>query len=184
MKTLWGFIIGFVVCGICFFLIASEVYYSNTPRSCMSCHEMRVFYNTWKLSAHGLAEKGAVRAKCVDCHLPHTSLSGYLLAKARAGLHDYLAHFSGKMNTPEKWLDYVKQREMRETVKPIAFDSGCRQCHKVLIGNGIPLKAIKAHKAYLLGETKKTCVSCHRSVGHGDIVSTFTELTRKQNKGG
>ena len=184
MKKFWFFLGGFVFSALLFFWISAEVYYSNSPESCMSCHEMRVFYNTWKNSVHGLADKGALRARCVDCHLPHTSLYAYLFTKAKAGLHDWQAHISGKMNSPEKWLAYLRQRELAPG-KPTAFDSGCRQCHKVLIGDGIPIKAIKAHKAYLIGETNKTCVSCHRSVGHGDIISTFTELTKRtQKKGG
>jgi cytochrome c nitrite reductase small subunit len=183
VRIIWIFF-GVIIFLILFFLwIGAKIYSSNTTEFCISCHEMEIFYNTWRISSHGLRNMGASRARCVDCHLPHTSFFNYLFTKIKLGWHDYWAHLSGKKDSPGKWFIYLKKHR-NVLGRRIVYDSGCRRCHKVLIGNGIPLKAVKVHKTYLLGETNKTCVSCHRAVGHGDIITTLTEMNKKIQKGG
>ena len=184
-KILFFSSIGFVCSIFIFVLISRAFYYSNVPQSCISCHEMQVFYESWKLSAHGIKEKGVFKARCVDCHLPHDSFFNYVTYKIKAGVNDWWAHILRKKDTPDKWLSYLVEKELKGSKKTVAFDSGCKRCHKELIGHGIPLKAIKAHKEYLLGETEKNCVSCHKEVGHGDIITFITKLRKKtKNKKG
>ncbi len=148
---------------------------------CISCHEMMPFYNTWYNGIHGPAKRGIVKAKCVDCHLPHDSLGHYLVAKVAYGMNDFWAHNFKKVETlPETWI------KEWEGIKPKAhkgYESGCRECHKSLVAPGIPLKAFSAHRAYELGETKKTCISCHHMVGHGDLLTYMREkVKREKNK--
>ncbi len=146
------------------FVVASVVRSTNTVNFCASCHEMRVFYETWNVSPHGKAEKGVIKAKCADCHLPQKDVLTYLTAKAFYGVNDIGAHFV------KKKVDWIAKWEGREEHVHEAYESGCKKCHKDLIAPGIPIKAFLAHRAYELGETRKTCISCHKHVGHGDLV--------------
>lgn len=177
MKLFFSFLIGFVLAILIALFSAAQIENTNKVSFCASCHEMKIFKETWAKSAHGTIHKGAIRAKCVDCHLPHEGLVKYLITKAAYGMNDYYAHVTGKKATIKHWIEHWKKK------KPYvhkAYESGCKVCHKELIGNGIPIKAIIAHKAYLIGETKKTCVSCHYMVGHGDLLATLMQKNKKR----
>ncbi len=163
-------IIGFVIAIIFSLISAAQVKSTSTVEFCNSCHEMNPFYETWAMGPHGLDNKGAIKARCVDCHLPHDSLVNYLVTKTKAGLHDMQAHWRGKKT---EWLKLWKNRGpyVHE-----AYESGCKECHKNIIAPGIPTKAISAHKAYLSGQTERDCIDCHYLAGHGDLVQVFRDL--------
>ncbi|BAT72015.1 trimethylamine-N-oxide reductase (cytochrome c) 2, cytochrome c-type subunit TorY [Thermosulfidibacter takaii ABI70S6] len=175
-KTFVGFVVGFILAGIVALVSASKIIETNRVSFCASCHEMKVFHETWANAAHGLNHRGVIRAKCSDCHLPHEGLLKYLVTKTKAGLSDYYAHMTNKKASLKEWLE-----ELKNVKRPrVAYESGCRECHKELIGNGIPIKAILAHRAYLLKETDRTCVSCHNMVGHGDIVAVIKDKIKQE----
>jgi len=174
VKLVYGFIIGGVVVLVFSLVTASQFERTSTVKFCSSCHEMTVFNDTWSEGPHGLVHQGAIRAKCTDCHLPHTGVLRYIGAKIYYGINDYLAHVTGKKATTKHWLEHW---EGKKPYVHKAYVSGCKKCHKEIIGNGVPIKAILAHKAYLIGETKKNCVSCHHMVGHGDVLSVLREKT-------
>ncbi len=163
-------IVAFLIALFVAFFAAKQVQSTSTVEFCNSCHEMNPFYETWAAGKHGTDAKGVIRARCVDCHLPHDSLANYLSTKTKAGLHDIKAHWMGKKTD---WLGIWKNRG---PYVHAAYESGCKECHKKLIAPGIPLKAITGHKAYLNGETKRTCLDCHHDVGHGDLVTKFREI--------
>ncbi len=131
---------------------------------CGVCHEMDVFCETWQEGSHGTAKMGVEVATCVDCHLPHTGTISYLVAKARTGMHDTIAHIRGY--EPD-WVENLEHREA------YVYESGCRKCHKELVAPGISLKAFNAHRDVITGETTKTCIACHSEVGHGDLKSVL-----------
>jgi cytochrome c nitrite reductase small subunit len=160
-SIILGLCIGLCLAVILALVAAAKIHSSNQIEFCTSCHEMKTFYQTWRTAAHGQANKGAVKARCVDCHLPEDGLLTYLGTKAKAGAKDYLAHVSAKK------VDWVAKRNERETY---TYETGCKKCHKQLVAPGIPIKAFLAHRAYELGETDKTCISCHHNVGHGDLL--------------
>ncbi len=166
-------IIAFLVALVIAFFAAKQVQSTSTVEFCNSCHEMHPFYRTWAAGKHGTDAKGVIRARCVDCHLPHDSLGNYLKTKTKAGLHDIKAHWMGKKTD---WLTLWKNRG---PYVHAAYDSGCKECHKKLVAPGIPLKAYTAHKTYLVGQTKRTCLDCHHEVGHGDLVAEFREIAKK-----
>ncbi len=159
-----GLIIGFLIAIVLSLVTASKVKSTSTPKFCVSCHEMKVFHETWEQSAHGKARMGAIKAKCVDCHLPHDGIIDYLIVKTKAGIHDYIAHMQGKKP------DWISKWKNRGPHAHEAYESGCKKCHKELTAPGIPLKAFTAHRAYELGETLLHCMDCHQMAGHGDIV--------------
>ncbi len=178
-RLVLGFVVGFLI-ALCIALFsAAQIMESNQVHFCASCHEMKVFYETWQKAPHGTIHRGTIRARCVDCHLPHEGFMKYLIAKILYGANDYYVHMTGKKASIEHWL---KHWEHKKPYVHKAYESGCKSCHKELIGNGIPLKAITAHKAYLIGETKKTCVSCHHMVGHGDVLTVLREKAKQEGR--
>jgi len=161
-------------------LVASFSYHmieaTGEPEYCKTCHEMEQFHDAWQSGAHGSEEKGVRKATCVDCHLPHDGTLNYLVTKARTGMHDLWAHYTGVETDWEARLD------MRNSY---TYDSGCRKCHVELVAPGISIKAINAHRDYRLEATEKTCVDCHYETGHGDLAVLFledTELARGENE--
>ncbi|OAG28038.1 cytochrome c3 family protein [Thermodesulfatator autotrophicus] len=166
-----GIVIGLVVAGLGSLVTASKMVESNKVEFCASCHPMKTFHETWKLSVHGPNQKGAMKAKCADCHLPHDGFMNYLVTKVKAGLNDYIANMQGKGSTPQYWLD----RWAKQGADKHVYESSCRKCHKELVAPGIPVKAFIAHRQYELGMTKENCITCHRQVGHGNLMVVMQE---------
>ncbi|WP_022853623.1 cytochrome c3 family protein [Thermodesulfatator atlanticus] len=171
-----GLIVGIVVAGVFSLITASKIVATNKPAFCASCHPMKIFHETWQASVHGPAVKGAAKAKCADCHLPHDGFMNYLITKAKAGLNDYIANMQGKGQEPQYWLDrWAKQGSLNHV-----YESSCRNCHKELVAPGIPIKAFLAHRQYELGMTKETCITCHKTVGHGNLMLVMQKKMAKQ----
>ncbi len=179
-KLILSFFVGVVVMAFLSLLIGAQVEATSEVKFCKSCHEMGPFYETWQVGIHGTSDKGIIKARCVDCHLPHKSYIGYLVAKVKFGINDFWAHYFKETETlPQTWISEW------EGTKPKAhkgYESGCKKCHKNLVAPGIPLKAFTAHRAYELGETDKTCISCHHMVGHGDLLSFMREKVNIKTK--
>ncbi len=174
-RIITGFVLGAIITAVAAFISASQIIRTNHVSFCKSCHEMRFFHNTWVTGPHGTHNRGTIRAKCTDCHLPHEGLMKYLITKAKAGMSDFYAHMTKKKASLKEWI-----AELENTKRPRkVYESGCRECHKELIGSGVPLKAILAHRAYLLRETDKTCVSCHKTAGHGDLIAQLKEKIKQ-----
>ncbi|AEH46066.1 NapC/NirT cytochrome c domain protein [Thermodesulfatator indicus DSM 15286] len=175
-SLILGIIVGIVVAAFGSLIAASKIVSSNEVKFCASCHPMKTFYETWEASVHGPAQKGAMKAKCADCHLPHDGFTNYLITKMKAGLNDYLANMQGKGSTPQYWLE----RWAKQGADKHVYESSCRKCHQELVAPGIPLKAFSAHRQYELGMTKETCISCHRNVGHGNLMMVMQEKAASQ----
>ena len=171
-----GVILGVVVAVIFSIITASKIIATGKADFCRSCHEMEIFYETWEQGLHGPGQKGIIKAQCADCHLPHDNILSYLGSKFKFGLNDFWGHIRGK-GKPEHWLAHWKHKL---PYRHQAYESGCRECHEKIIAPGIPLKAIKAHKEYELGLTRENCITCHQTVGHGDILSVMRAEARKQ----
>ncbi len=169
-----GFILGFFIAIILSLVTASKVKSTGAVKFCASCHEMNLFHDTWAESSHGVNQKGVIKAKCADCHLPHDGIVDYLITKSKAGIHDYLAHLKGKKT------DWISKWKNRGPHAHGAYESGCRKCHKELVAPGIPIKAFTAHRAYELGESKLHCIDCHQMAGHGDLVLAMKQVQKEQ----
>ncbi len=151
--------------------VASVIKSTNRVEFCASCHEMGLFYETWKESVHGRAEKGVVRAKCVDCHLPYSNMAAYLYKKAKKGISHYSAHIT------KKEIDWLSVVEKNRSYLKGEYDRGCKTCHKSLVAPEISLKAFRAHRAYETGQTNRSCVTCHNNIGHKDLKDALNELS-------
>jgi cytochrome c-type protein NapC len=135
---------------------------------CVTCHSMALFAATHERDLHGGNNPAGVKALCVDCHLPHDNGLHYLVAKGRTGLRDV-------------WVELVHSREsvnwvaLREERESFVYDSGCLRCHQELAqATASTPAAFLAHRAYFLGDTTRTCVSCHPRVGHRGLDEALT----------
>ncbi|MDR2550930.1 MAG: NapC/NirT family cytochrome c [Desulfobulbus sp.] len=133
---------------------------------CSSCHSMRPMARAYEEDIHGGRNRFGVKARCVDCHLPHDNVLDYVVAKAYSGTKDVLGELFWV-----KTFDWVGNLQHRER---FTYSSGCRQCHDLnAIRYQIP-KAFLAHRDYKMGIVA-SCVHCHRHVGHKDITGYLTQ---------
>lgn len=162
--TLFGIILIGVIIGVfASFTSAVAVEETSDKDFCTKCHTMNPMGEAYLNDVHGGNNKYGVRAKCVACHLPHDSLMGYLVEKAKTGTHDVWAELTYDKSKID-WQE--KRKHVREHY---VFDSGCLSCHTNLkdATMGSP-KAFIAHKAYFQDGNKK-CVECHENVGHKNL---------------
>ena len=140
---------------------------------CSKCHTMEPMTKSYLADVHGGNNDKGLKANCVDCHLPHNSLMGYLVEKAKTGTHDVWA----ELTYDKSKIDWEEKRRHPED---IVYDSGCLHCHTNLkdatMGNP---KSFIAHKAYFLNKNKK-CVDCHSDVGHRDLGDYLSKTQTKE----
>ena len=149
---------------------------TNTDTFCITCHAMSPFRISWQGSVHGGQNPQGFRAQCVDCHLPHGNFVDYLSTKAVTGTGDVLQNITFDPHE----FDWAGNAEANR--ENFTFDSACRRCHHNLTGPGLSSGGFIAHRAYLRGETKKQCVSCHPHVGHKDMVETVNEFLKREKQ--
>jgi cytochrome c-type protein NapC len=168
-------VIGVVIGAVASFSTAVMVEETSGKEFCTKCHTMQPMADAYLDDVHGGHNKEGLTAKCVDCHLPHDSLVGYLVEKAKTGIHDVWAEFTYDKST-------IDWQEKRKHAKHFVFDSGCLHCHTNLkeATMGTP-KAFVAHKAYFLNHTKK-CVECHENVGHHNLGDHLSQIQSKEKK--
>lgn len=158
LSVIGGIIIG----GAASLISAQMVENTGKPEFCASCHEMKPMYETWLKGPHGPLgnKRGAVRAVCVDCHLPHDNVVSYLIAKGTSGMRDFIAHAfkGGYMDNPSHWLEKLNEPEK------YTYIESCKHCHTVLPKN-------KSHLAMEKGKVSDNCLNCHWYVGHGEVLS-------------
>jgi cytochrome c-type protein NapC len=163
-KSIW-FIISVLllggIIGVLFsFGVAVGVHKTGDDKFCTLCHTMQPMADSYLADVHGGNNSQGIKVKCVECHLPHDSLAGYLFEKAKTGLHDFRVQNFGN---PES----VDWEAKRKHAKNFVFDSGCMSCHTNLqSATTSNTKAFIAHKEYFEERTDKKCVECHQNVGH------------------
>ncbi len=115
-------------------------YLSNKPETCVNCHVMQPYMDSWQKSSHHHV------AVCNDCHLPH-SFVGKWVTKADNGFFHSLAFTLQNYHDPIQ----IKPRNAR------VAQSSCLHCHQETVHALLPATAA--------GETL-SCVHCHQQVGH------------------
>ncbi|ADU96393.1 cytochrome c3 family protein [Thermovibrio ammonificans] len=169
-----GAIVGAVVAGVGALIAAQMIEETSTPEFCSSCHEMKPMYETWKTGPHGPLgnKRGAIRAACTQCHLPHGNVVTYLVTKGMSGTRDFIGHIfhGGWVNDPEHWIEKRQERER------YVFVSNCEHCHVALPDNIM-------HEKLKAGEIKGDCLTCHWYVGHGfDLEQKLKEYFSKKGE--
>lgn len=117
-----------------------DSYLSNNPESCVNCHVMQPYYDSWEKSSH------AHVAVCNDCHLSHHPV-GKWVTKADNGFFHSVAFTLDNYHKPIT----IKARNRKVT------QNGCLYCHKDLVHEMLP-PGPEGDMLY--------CVSCHSNVGH------------------
>jgi len=156
--------IGFGVAGLLVALgMAEGIHATSGAEFCVGCHVMEPMVASYEEDVHGGKNVQGIRAECADCHLPHESVLGYVVAKGITGMKDVWGNI---VLDPTK-IDWQERREHREH---FTYDSGCMKCHSALEEASMNNKqAFLPHRDYFSGTTNETCVSCHENVGHKNL---------------
>ena len=137
---------------------------TNTEEFCISCHEMKINYDEYRLTTHASSRTG-VRASCPDCHVPK-SFGPKMYAKMRAS-KDVYHNLLGTIDTPEKYE--ARRLEMAEAVWARMKEGnsrGCRSCHRAQ-GFDYAQQSRRAAEVHQEGLNKgQTCIDCHKGVAH------------------
>ena len=122
-------------------------YLTNDPEACANCHVMNEQYAGWVKSSHRAV------AVCNDCHVP-TGLTGKYATKASNGFwHSY--YF-----TTQSFEDPIRATPRTRRIAEV----NCRRCHdSIVLAMGTPSHA---------GEDQLSCIRCHVSVGHAELLAT------------
>lgn len=129
---------------------------------CMSCHVHSESDNMWRFSTHYNNANGNV-VNCVDCHLPpkENGIVKYTLAKAKHGIKDVYGYYT-KDSADFQW----HLRSQPDVAVRFVYDDGCIKCHQNLYPSTLNSAGCEAHLFYEANKEKKSCISCHISVGH------------------
>ena len=163
-KPIWFILLLLVIGGllglVVSFGIGVAVHHTSSDKFCVKCHTMEPLVESYKADVHGGNNPEGVKAKCVECHLPHDTLLNYMYTKTATSLHDIRVQFFTD-------LESIDWEAKRKHASDYTYDSGCMNCHTNLreVTMSDP-KAFIAHKEYYEKRTDKTCVECHNNVGH------------------
>lgn len=158
----WIFILGGIFGLFVAYLVAFGVHNTATYKTCSICHTMDPMIESYKADIHGGKNQKGLQADCVTCHLPGDSLSAYLVGKVKISMHDAWA----ELTYDKSKIDWNKKRK---EAKNFVYDSGCLTCHKNLQNAPATEKTFLSHRDYFGKITKKTCVECHKNVGHSSL---------------
>ena len=166
---------GMVIGAVLSFGTAVMIKNTGDEKFCTMCHTMQPMADAYNADVHGGNNAHGFQAKCVDCHLPHESLAGYMIEKARTGIHDVWA----ELTYDKSKIDW---QEKRKHATHFVFDSACLHCHVNLEDATMSdPKGFIAHKAYFQDHAKK-CVECHENVGHHNLGSYISRIQYKEEK--
>lgn len=143
----------------------TSMHMSSTEEFCISCHEMEDnAYAMLQETVHFKNNVG-VRPTCSDCHLPKEFVPK-MIRKIEAS-REVWGHFTGIIDTPEKYAAHAPKMKAREIARLKANDSQeCRNCHETeqMILALQTEKAQQFHTAAQMNE--KTCIDCHAGIAH------------------
>lgn len=149
IKLQWPFIIAVLV--LLVIVSYAGIWYSEQTSFCVSCHEMKVYGDTWRVSSHG-PEKvhTAKEPNGVGCHACHSlpGLGGFVQTKI-IGMAELWKHLTGDWKTP---------------IQGEPFEVRCKQCHDTSKINETKTHKIPHKKHEEMG---KKCMDCHAGLVHG-----------------
>ena len=141
------------------------MYATSTDEFCgTSCHEMSTPLNALQQTAHYSNSHG-IGVSCADCHIPR-EFGPKMLRKIEAS-REVWGHFTGLIDTPEKYAAHQPAMRERELKRLRATDSReCRNCHRLeRMDFAAQSRAVRRyHRA--MEQRGKTCVDCHAEVAH------------------
>ncbi len=160
-MKIWAWIGGIVVGLVIAYFSAVVVDVTGKDTFCVSCHTMEPMVKGFEISVHGGNNKFGFKAHhCTDCHLPHKSLAGYLVAKGISGTTDALAEVG--------LIHKVDFRKNYDKMADYTYDSGCLHCHAKIedpsTALGMSEASRYAHEQYWADKKAGkdvSCVNCH-----------------------
>jgi len=138
---------------------------TNTEAFCTSCHEMAVNPSAQLQETSHFANPSGVHATCADCHVPKEFVPK-MIRKIQAS-REVWGHFTGIIDTPEKYAAHAPVMKAREIARLRASDSReCRNCHSIdrMLPGSQTAKARQYHQA--MERQGKTCIDCHSGIAH------------------
>jgi cytochrome c-type protein NapC len=146
---------------------AAGLAWTNTEKFCIGCHEMRDnVYAEYKDTIHSVNRYG-VRAICPDCHVPREP--GALILRKMRATFELWGHFTGKIDTREKFLARRYELAKHVWTRMKETDSReCRNCHDAgAMSSSLQSERAQARHAKGLKEGK-TCIDCHFGIAHNE----------------
>ena len=144
---------------------SATLHATSTEAFCISCHEMKTHaYGEFKGTSHDTNRSG-VRATCSDCHIPR-ELGPKLVRKVEA-MREVYGHFTGMLDTPEKYEKHRYDMARREWIRLKKNDSAeCRACHTEAAMSA-ELQSDRAKSRHEKGRKEGlTCIDCHTGIAH------------------
>ena len=167
IKTGLGTLVGGIVLGVIGLLTFDwTMHATSTDAFCTSCHEMAIPLAQLQKTSHFNNRTGAA-ATCADCHVPQAFVPK-MVRKVEAA-REVWGHFTGIIDTPEKYAAHTPAMKAREIARLKANDSReCRDCHSAerMLSVIQTSKAQRFHRA--LTKNRKTCIDCHAGIAHPD----------------
>lgn len=148
------FIVGGLIAGLggyAIYMSRAHSYLSDDPATCVNCHIMTPYYQSWNHSSH------AQWATCNDCHVPQDNVVGKYAFKAMDGLY-HAAIF-----TLEAEPQVIRPRDGSYEV----IMNNCIRCHTQL--NTDFVKTGMLTYADVKEGQGKACWDCHTSVPHTKV---------------
>lgn len=137
--------------------------YTNTEEFCSECH-MNDVVPEYRASAH-YSNRSGVKAICSDCHVPHEFFPKW--QRKIIAAKEVYAHYTGKVDTKEKFEAHRGEMAMREWERMKANDSQeCRNCHNFEDMDFTQQKTVAQQMHALAQEQGKTCIDCHKGIAH------------------
>lgn len=162
LKLLIGVFIGVILWGG--FNWSLEI--ANTESYCLSCHEMQGnSFDELQETVH-YSNRTGVRASCPDCHVPK-EWSHKVVQKISAAMRELPAHWSGKLDTPEKFETHRLEMARREWKRMSANGSReCKNCHDSKSMDYAKQEPRSSTRHEEAEEEGKTCIDCHKGIAH------------------
>ena len=138
---------------------------TNKEEFCLNCHTMRDNVLPELQKTVHWSNRSGVRAYCQDCHIPHDFTSKW--GRKMQASNDLLKHFTGSIETREKFLENRLMLAQREWKRFAANGSKeCRACHdyKTMDFNKMrPTSQVMMRQA---AERNQSCLDCHKGIAH------------------
>lgn len=148
------FIVGGLIAGLGIYTIymsRAHSYLSDEPATCVNCHIMAPYYQSWHHSSH------AQWATCNDCHVPQDNAVEKYAFKAMDGLY-HAAVFTVKAEP-----QVIRPRDASYEV----IMNNCIRCHTQLNTEFVNTGMITY--ANVKEGQGKACWDCHTSVPHTKV---------------
>jgi len=135
---------------------------TSTNEFCSTCHANDAA-KEWRASFHHNNRVGFV-AGCADCHLPREF--GPKMVRKTKAVKEVWGHFTGVINTPEKYEAHRQAMAENEWARMRANGAQeCRNCHHPESMADKDKSYVSAmHQSALSGG--KICIDCHKGVAH------------------